>query len=322
MADRELPVLPRDDRPDVYPEGDAWVYRASALGSCLRALVAARLGYEREGWTPKPLQQAAEQGQQQEPKVLAELQGLGYTVVSRQQTVELAFLAGSRRVILRGHTDAITQNGADRFVVEVKTMSPEVAHRFLTRGFGDPYFRRYAYQASFYVYRTGLPMLYAVKERESGDLVPRIVATPPVRLDAILARVRAVEQAAASGSLPDCDQEGGWCPYRYLCQHRADAAPTTDGEQAEAVDLWAGVYLKALEDERRAQEAKAQAKAKLEELSPGRDPLVTGRFRVRWLASSRTDYDTKAMERKLPPEVLAPFRKVTEIKRISVEEVG
>src|SRR5690606_24133379 len=115
----------RDDRPIVYTEGHRRVYRASALGSCLRALVAAGLGM-----TPSEphevMMRAAEFGTRHDAGILEWLQRhKGFRIVEQQVPVEL--VVGSRYV-LRGHVDAIAEVmlyniDMTRAIVEIKTAS-------------------------------------------------------------------------------------------------------------------------------------------------------------------------------------------------------
>src|SRR5918992_1081323 len=109
-----------DDRPSVYVEGDRVVYRASAVGGCLRALVACRLGY-----TPLPFDEGSElrmnEGVLHEPAILAALEKDGWIVAGQQREVELT-VGGT--IVIRGHIDGAAGKGLDgpARVVEAKAM--------------------------------------------------------------------------------------------------------------------------------------------------------------------------------------------------------
>ena len=80
-----------DNRASAYREGDISIYRASAIGSCTKALVAAMLGYkeDRPAFTHNILTNAAKEGNLHEDAIVAELQDTyGWRVWASQDIVE------------------------------------------------------------------------------------------------------------------------------------------------------------------------------------------------------------------------------------------
>lgn len=255
-----MSVPARDERPMVYGEAERFVYRMSACGSCVRALVAARLGFQPEP-APRALEEAAEEGALLEPGVLEHLEREGWRIADRQREVEIPLPSA----LIRGHVDGIaTREGGEvlvgdrlvrpgeRLVVEVKTMSRAVFARWLAGGFEDNYFRRYAVQVSLAMHATGLPGLYVVYCRErpeppGGRWSVRVLDEPPVPVQDILLRMAEVEFAARRGELPPCDTEHrSFCPYRYLHEDEGEAeAP--EGLNEVAFAQWARQYVEAQE---------------------------------------------------------------------------
>lgn len=216
------------DNPAVYQEGDVVVYRASALGGCLRALALARQGY-----TPIPpppaMQRVYAAGHEAERQVWAK----GMVTGRAQEHVVLPI---SDTIQIAGHLDA----WEPARVVEVKSQSADM--------FGpirlSPLWERYQWQFSVYMLATGSPLrLLRVLRDGDGNVsesAEELFDTPPRTLTEVRSRVLTVETMARRdlGGVP-CDRVEFPCPYFYTHMDGQGAAP---GER-EFVDDQAAVRL-------------------------------------------------------------------------------
>ncbi len=166
----------RDERPIVYVEGMMPVYRASAIGGCIRAIVASRMGFDPME-SPDFMVNAAEEGTRLEPVVLDALfDKIGASGITYIPQVEVEDRT-LPNCIIRGHLDAIITEGEidpsvcgptfpsslSKFggvigtndlinlhygLIEIKTMSDAVFKKFIKHGLKA--FPRYMAQISFY----------------------------------------------------------------------------------------------------------------------------------------------------------------------------
>lgn len=215
-----------DNRPIVYVEGDVLVFRASAIGRPLRCLTLAAIGEEPRP-SPEYLLAAAEAGNEAEITVKQMLVDMGYRLdadedqyeVEHSEVVQLA----DRKlwVKVRGHLDSLScvspTTGEDR-MLEVKSMSQNVwdswkLHRFHA-------FPEYAHQLSVYMHATGKRALYAVINRDTGELELIEIDTPPIEIDAIANKMRIVAILAESEQLPDCEGAKYECAYAWRCNRK------------------------------------------------------------------------------------------------------
>lgn len=331
----EKPVE-RDDRPAVYVEGGKRIYRASQLGECARALVAAGLGME-PAEPHEFMQRAAEFGAEHEAGILDYLhREYGFEILERQTQVELA--VGSR-YILRGHVDAIAINPwtKERQIIEIKTAAESRAadllaalgknvypHAFVEK---EP---RYAFQLAVYMLKLKLTATYVIWPtfKQDGRLVlaksPELVQVeqPPLSWSAILRRIEKVERWITKGEFPPCDRSDGFfCSFRYLCERRP--AEQVVADRMGEIDAWASAYRAAQQQRDQAEALMRQAREKLLELAGNDSRLETARFRVAVSRFPRTSYDFKAME--ADPQVaaiIAPYRRETTVESVRVTEVS
>lgn len=302
-----------DHRPDVYVDGDRVIYRASALGGCLRALVAARLGYDRLPFDDQAELRMAE-GNLHEPAIVASLEDGGWTVVDQQREVELVI---GDRLVVRGHIDGVGAEAASdpARVVEIKAMGEEPFKKWMASGFASN--PRYAWQISTYMAATGLAGVMVVKNRNSGAIIVDPVDEAPIPAAQIKARVARVEAIARTGELPDCDTDLSWgCPFRYL-HDDADKAmlPVEDDE----VDALAAVYDRARTMATQADAMKKTARDRLAEAVRDRKKVRTSAWSVSCSMQKRTTVDLT----KLKAEVdVSPYEVTTETETVRVTAVG
>lgn len=304
-----------DDRPSVYLEGNRTVFRASALGGCLRALVAARLGYD-----PLPFDEASElrmaEGNLHEAAILEHLRQEGWIIVDEQEEVELVV---GDRLVIRGHIDAVggqELKGAAR-VVEVKAMGDGPCKEFLANGFDTN--RRYATQLSVYMAALDLPALFVVKNRNSGQIHVLEVDAMPIPIAQIKARVARIEAIARTGDFPDCDTTSLWgCPFRYLHDQKELPGPTGTGAVDDTeVDALAAAYDRARTLATQADSMKKLARDRLADTVRDRKKVRTSCWSVSCSMQKRTTIDMA----KLKAEVdVSPYELTSEVETVRVTE--
>lgn len=194
-----------DDRASVYQEGDRWVYRVSALGHCIRGLVAARQGLEPQDH-PDWLLRRFDEGSKAEAGIIEhftsnEWQGYRFKMLDPTDPQSykdapflkpgmvddtgqfLAEIPVGEHCIIRGHLDGIAQvyqapadNGGEwvngqRVVVEVKKFGPDYWKKWKKDGIEG--FPLYVTQLTDYMEAAGLPGVFVVgrteKDLETGD---------------------------------------------------------------------------------------------------------------------------------------------------------
>lgn len=336
----DLSPQPADDRPSVYLEGDKVVYRASALGGCFRALVAGRMGYEPLAHSEDTLRRMAE-GNLHEGPVLAKLAEAGWLIHARQMELDIPV---GRRIIVRCHVDGIAHapdhpathalvstigeevpDGC-RAAVEVKSMGKDPYKKWLSAGSGAAAlesFPDYAWQASVEMAATGLPLLYAVKCRDSGALDVRLIERAPFTMAQVKARVAKVEAAAARGELSDCEASlYSWsCPFRYL--HDPTAKEPLEVATDPELDALAATYDKARAMVKVAEAMKAEARDRLVAALGARAgaKVVTPAWSVGVSITNRTvkDFDGLARVAEAAGIDPSPFVTLRPVESISVK---
>lgn len=219
----------------VAPDGTV-IYRASALGSCTKELVALRMGYD-EAPLPEKVAALFRSGHEAEERVHERM-----PLIARQSEVELVVTSKIRVV---GHVDGISDS-----VDEVKSQSKDEWERFEKDGWETGWFPKYKWQASVYMHATGLPLRLIRIMRPPKELQddPQAWAEAPIKtqvyfdpwysLTEIRSRVLTVESQAAGGVLPvACDSLHYPCPVFYL---HDDASDVEFGD--EAVEVLAKQY--------------------------------------------------------------------------------
>jgi len=231
-----------DNRPNVYEDDGMWVYRASSLGNCVKALTAARLGYEA---FPHPdwLLKKFDEGNAAEPILIDRFLSYypnvdwymldpndeasygAYPHVKYMNTHDGQFtcqIPVGATAVIRGHMDGIAANGTGgRVVIECKAFAASYWDKYMSKGIeAFPY---YATQLSLYMHATGLPGMFVIGLKNADGIIddesPLHVDwfdTPPIGLGAIKARVAKIERIAATGELPACDQNQYPCQFVYL----------------------------------------------------------------------------------------------------------
>lgn len=224
-----------DDRPNVYREGDYWVYRSSSFGNCIKELAAIRAGI-----TPAPFpdrfRKAFDDGNRGEAVIIAMLEAEGWTITRQQEEINWEILPG---VIIRGHIDGVANRGSERRIFDAKTTSERY-------GIADHLQVKYDWQLSLYGHALGLDKAMlgvGIKDPATGDVMrtdTHTMDTLPYSVAQIKARVAKIENLAKRClEAPDrdvaifnleCDTTN-----RYPCFPAGTLVLTDDGYKA--IDL-------------------------------------------------------------------------------------
>lgn len=239
--------------------GDRVVYRASALGGCQKALIAARVGFD--ALEPKVKPAFFEAGNKAEDDWFAAAAKTGRTFTGQQMEVTLQ-LTGNIAVV--GHIDGL-EIGKDRrgdWTIEVKSMSGnEWAKVNWQNVWAHPgLVQKYKWQMSVYILaREGRPLNAVFYNRDTGETKEFLVKEPWYTVDDVRARVLAIEVAAREADLPQlCDIPSYPCPYFYL--HEDQLPEELVGPELQAL---AGQYYDAQQKEKVAKAVKDQTKLSL-----------------------------------------------------------
>lgn len=214
-------------------------YRASSLGSCLRAQIALQLGMSAIGTSDK-MQALYDRGNDHEVECLAAMEADGWQI--REPDPSVVFMGATSPITvdedqwaialpvagaaITGHLDGLVTREApfhiDRAsVLEIKSPhswhSWERAHK--TGDYSDPLMHRYAWQISVYMVATGLEAVVACVE--DGQVRTFGIEVPPFDVDAIERRIIGMEINVKDGTVPSvCSQSDFPCPVAYLHDKR------------------------------------------------------------------------------------------------------
>lgn len=197
-------------------------------------LVAEQLG--NKPLDPEPMiEAAAQEGRRHEPWIAEDLRKKGYKVTESPGVCAKGCDREGFHVeyeldghVLRGHLDRIASKNDKVMFGEFKALSrfrssdliqaidlglSELIHKF----------PEYAFQIAGYHLATGWPCLYAIKNRDTGELTVReLNGSYYLDTEALRLKIAAVEQWVKAGKLPVCDlPEGDFfrdrvCPFRYM----------------------------------------------------------------------------------------------------------
>lgn len=300
------------DKPAARLEGSKVVYRASAVGGCLRGLVASRLGYD--PLPPDPgLETIFKEGHRHETLIIEDLEADGIKVDrfderGDQLAIELPI---SERVVIEGHLDGITDGGR---VLECKALSQTSFEKWQRKGFGE--FQTYADQITCYMAATGRSALYAVKNRNTGRVSTQLIDEPPSDIKEIKARVLKAEMYARRGELPPCDRKKGWgCAFRYL-HDNGDEGATFD----EAIESLARAYREAAVREKEAAGMKAEAKERLMQQLGDTEKAESSSYRVSRYKTTRGRWNEEKMQEELGAEAVERYKLYTTTETLRVTE--
>ena len=256
------------------------VYRASALGGCMKAQVAEQLGMVALS-TEKQMEDLGREGQLHEMEVIDRLRKSGAIVVDEQKEVDLEILP---EVIVRGHIDAKSLK-LEKFwrVLEVKSMGAAPYKAWMKTRWDTPgLVQKYKWQVSVYMLATTYPLLFAVKNRNTGKLDLSTVEEPFYTREQILARVLEMERYVRMGELPDTCDLMFPCPYYYL--HDQTSMEVTEDD---AIEKLAIAYDEARSQNKLAENRRDEVRKALDIGLAGRDRVDTATVTVAYNSTSR-----------------------------------
>lgn len=234
------------------------IYRASAIGGCVKALAAVRMGYD----TKPPPQQMLEvfaRGHESEDRAINLLMLRGYEITSKQREVELPI---TDMISVVGHIDGLIDYESS--VVEIKSQSQDEWDSFNQRGFEARLFPKYRWQFSVYRHALQMPLILVRYNRATAELdIQTVDDSLLYSVDEIGQRVTQIESIAATMVLPDECPMDYPCPVYYL-------HPEDEREQlGEEVDALIRQYRAGQKMERLGKQKREDAKMLLREAVEG-----------------------------------------------------
>lgn len=221
-----------NNKPMVHFEDGVWWYRASALGQCTTAMIAVRSGFAAMA-PPKKMQDRFNEGHLHEPDIVRRANTeFGLEIFDRQKTVEVMV---TDTVGIRGHIDGTALGWlegeqhpddyglvpTERRTFEAKTMSGPAFKRWRDMEWDERWraYPGYAKQLTVYCAALGLTdSIYAVKDKESGEMLVEPVYGLPWGMTAIKTQILAIEAHVRRGDpIPDSCTVKSWpCPVYYI----------------------------------------------------------------------------------------------------------
>lgn len=300
-------------RPDVYKGEEAWNFRASSIGGCIRGLVASRLGI-----APQPprnfLQKALQDSSLAEELVKVQLVKRGWRVEPGGPVT-----LGLQHGVITGTTDgSISGEGLSRCVLEVKSLGRTLFERYVRGGIenlGRPFTQMYGMQISAYMLATGLPCMVAVYSKEGGMTLEKLYETPPYSMEELDERIVSILDYAAREEYPECDAACSSTSWYWHIHDEKKLVRVSDDELEEKVARLVRLRdtLKTLQDEEKtlADELKA-------ELGSGPNELGPYMVNVSRSFSTRTDLDK--LRRDFGEEFLAPYAYEQQTVRLTIRQ--
>lgn len=313
-----------DNRASVYVEANGTVvYRASALGSCVRSLAAHRMkAAEPRPHSPEMLARFA-QGNDAEPRIIEYLGTQGWLLSdhgSQQREYDLDVFPG---VVVRCHPDGIAHRMGEPAwtssrVIEVKALGASLADKGLYA------LTHYPWQLTVEMLVTERKALYVVynksfDEIDEQSVVCKEIDETPYTLGQIKARIAKVEAAAARDQLPDCSQRDFPCQwYGILCQ--ADtAADRPEAERDDAIAELCARVVAARDASKAAKAHEDEARELLLTALGDRERVAAGPYVATRVAVETSRFDRKRLEAERP-EVAAEYVTVGTSTRLEVRE--
>lgn len=211
------------DAPIAYFADDGTaIFRASAIGNCEAALV-----YSLRGMEPSPpppdMQARFDDGHLHEPAIIEHLRKAGWVIDQSQDTVKIHV---NESIIINGHVDGVgTNEQGVKAVIECKALSDSGYKKWVKEGFGA--FGKYAQQATVYMHALNLPLVMAVKNKNSGEVDVQFVEAPPYLLAKLKAKAIRVVRLSGTARTPECPKVKDYpCPFFKL--HQDDTGPVDD----------------------------------------------------------------------------------------------
>jgi hypothetical protein len=250
------------------------MYRASALGGCLKAQIAEKLNFTAIDTSGK-MERFANEGALHEEDVVRRLA----IVEDRQREVTLELMPS---VVVVGHLDGIFRAGDVSHlqmprVLEVKSMSDDAFKKWKENGWDTAgLVQKYKWQVSVYMLATGLGLYFVVKNRNTGEWSEVLVDEPFYSKQDILSRVLEIEKWVRRGELPEeCDVKNFPCPFYYLEQQES-----LELAEDEALEVVAIMYEECRKQVKAAELRQKEARRALDTALAGREKVTTAKAKV------------------------------------------
>jgi len=289
-----------DDRPSAYFEGEHLIFRGSAVGDSAHALAASLAGIRPVDFSADAKMRMAE-GVLHESDILervAKEAEMDWSVhrdrisFNPDEQEEIDFPI-TNRIVVRLHPDGFlfTPEGHPAYVVEAKAMGRDVFMEWEKKGFAAS--MRYATQMSLEMYATGLPGVFARKNRDTGKIKWEAMIDPPVDLVTIRRRLMVIAKRSAEGVLDPIPEEKCQWGCRFFFLHDHEVGETVEDE---TIDSLAEMVARARERKQQAEEVEREARGKLREYLGEAGKRRTKTWSVAYREQEgRVTYDTKKM---------------------------
>lgn len=241
----------------VDPATNLIVYRASGLGGCKKALLAARLGYDEIYSAGGGRPQIFAEGELHEQAVVERLALAGHIIADQQLEIILQIRPYQNNIRVVGHIDGMIHPPLEKFanpgyqasntlwkLLEIKSMGTKEYSKFRELVWDTPgLIQKYKWQISCYMYALATegmlyrPAILAVKNRDNGELWLENIDKPFFTFHQISARILEIEQWVKDGLGPEhltCDVPNFFCPYSYLHEHDSEYELISDRDMMNA----------------------------------------------------------------------------------------
>ena len=249
-------------------------YAMSSVGMCARTLSATRLGLlpSDGGPVPEYLRLAAREGSRHEQWIKDDLPEHGFTSVDAgylckpcgRSGVHVELIAGdTTKLKFVGHIDDYVypnKSPGNIYIAEYKALGKYMSYA-LKDGIEDH--RTYSTQVSLYYYaqaeKSELPILYAIKNRDTGSMNIMVYEQPPIELNDIILRLYKIEDYIANNEMAPCDADRDG-PDKYHCTGLCDEGKELEMPVPESVNKEVSNYRAAFALESEAAELKTASR--------------------------------------------------------------
>lgn len=261
---------------------DQIIYRGSEIGSCLKAMVAKRLGYTLLDQTKVKtkagveLQELYDEGKRLEDVAVEKLCWDGYKITHQQLEIDIPVIGN---VIIQLHIDGLIDNNAlwrNFKLLEIKSMRPASFQSAVNLGWSmGGLMEKYKWQVSTYLHGVrwhfGDPKIEAVLNIIDSDpllndddrkMFQLYTENPHYSIAEVKERVILAESWVRRGELPpSCDYPSFPCAFFYL--HEEGEMEQFDDE---TIDLVIREFKKAQRDKKVAEDQEKEARKLLTKL--------------------------------------------------------
>jgi hypothetical protein len=291
-----------NDKPMVWVDDEGIThYRASSLGGCTTAAILVRSGFTAMA-PPDSMQKRFNEGHLHEPDIVRRANTeFGLEVFAKDPATNQQWTVNvpvTDTVVITGHTDGKCLGvlpeenesqwdldnprlpGPDEFrLFEAKTMSSAAFKRWSAMDWPERWTAYPGYAKQLTCYLRGLSILdgheydkwvYAIKDKESGQMLVESGYGEPYPWAAIVAQILGIEAHVRNGlPIPESCPRTQWpCPVFYIGPCGEDERVTLDERVGEVVVQLGRVYEDAKEAEKVAAKTKTDARDEIKKHLP------------------------------------------------------